>query len=148
MAGLDGMTITFKGVDAFERACEQLFVKVMRGAENATREGAEVLRSSIQSHMHGRPGPNYITGNLYDSIKVQATGGGVGLGRWNYGVYADMAQAPYARRIELGFTGTDSIGRGYNQPPYPYFGPGVNDAISGGDVYEVFYRDFAEVIRL
>jgi hypothetical protein len=29
----------------------------------------------------------------------------------------------YSRRLELGFSGTDSAGRHYNQPPYPYLRP-------------------------
>ena len=35
--------------------------------------------------------------------------------------------APYGRRIELGFTGTDSLGRTYNQPPYPYLRPAYEE---------------------
>jgi len=31
----------------------------------------------------------------------------------------------YGRRIELGFTGTDSLGRSYNQRAYPYLQPAV-----------------------
>jgi len=34
---------------------------------------------------------------------------------------------PQGRRLELGFTGQDSIGRHYDQPPYPHFGPGLDD---------------------
>lgn len=30
---------------------------------------------------------------------------------------------PYARRIEYGFVGADSLGRVYNQPPQPYMRP-------------------------
>jgi hypothetical protein len=29
----------------------------------------------------------------------------------------------YARRLELGFIGTDSLGRHYHQPPFPYMRP-------------------------
>lgn len=29
----------------------------------------------------------------------------------------------YARRVELGFIGTDSLGRHYHQPPFPYMRP-------------------------
>jgi hypothetical protein len=30
---------------------------------------------------------------------------------------------PQGRRLEFGFTGTDSLGRSYDQPAYPHFGP-------------------------
>jgi hypothetical protein len=33
----------------------------------------------------------------------------------------------YGRRVELGFVGRDSLGRNYNQQPYPYFGPAVTE---------------------
>ena len=33
------------------------------------------------------------------------------------------ADAPYARRVELGFMGTDKLGRRYNQFPQPYLYP-------------------------
>mgnify|MGYP000860361228 FL=1 len=32
---------------------------------------------------------------------------------------------PYAMRLEFGFAGTDSLGRVYNQPPYPAAGPAM-----------------------
>jgi hypothetical protein len=35
------------------------------------------------------------------------------------------AQTPYARRRELGFVGTDSLGRFYSDPPMPYMRPAL-----------------------
>jgi hypothetical protein len=35
----------------------------------------------------------------------------------------------YARRIELGFKGTDSLGRTYNQVPHPYVRPAYTDSL-------------------
>lgn len=32
-------------------------------------------------------------------------------------------EPPYARRLEFGFIGVDSLGRHYHQPPYPYMRP-------------------------
>ena len=32
----------------------------------------------------------------------------------------------YARRIELGFVGVDSLGRKFNQQPYPYLRPALH----------------------
>jgi Bacteriophage HK97-gp10, putative tail-component len=36
-------------------------------------------------------------------------------------------EPPYARRIELGFIGADSLGRHYHQAPEPYMGPAFDD---------------------
>lgn len=36
-------------------------------------------------------------------------------------------EPPYARRIELGFTGRDSLGRFYNQAPQPYMRPAADN---------------------
>ncbi|MEV0446303.1 hypothetical protein AB0I46_46175, partial [Streptomyces spectabilis] len=33
--------------------------------------------------------------------------------------------APQGRRLEFGFVGVDSLGRHYNQPPFPHLGPAV-----------------------
>ena len=34
---------------------------------------------------------------------------------------------PYGRRIELGYSDTDSKGRTYNQPPHPYLRPAYEE---------------------
>lgn len=39
------------------------------------------------------------------------------VGRWG------VRGVVYARRIELGFQGKDSLGRSFNQPEYPYLRP-------------------------
>lgn len=52
----------------------------------------------------------------------------------------------YARRIELGFAGADSLGRVYNQPPYPYLRPalesqqGAVEAEVGSSVRDLLRR--------
>jgi hypothetical protein len=83
------------------------------------REGftraAVVLRDRAREHSRGRPGPNLITGQFHDA--------------WTYAVGGDEAVVSngsvYANRLEWGFVGVDSIGRHYNQPPYPSLGPAV-----------------------
>lgn len=37
------------------------------------------------------------------------------------------SNADQARRLELGFTGTDSLGRTFDQQPYPHFGPALDE---------------------
>lgn len=78
------------------------------------------LQAQVQRNVSGRPGPNAPTGDYRRSInrrtEKRATGsvGQVGTDK------------PQGRRLELGFTGTDSLGRTYNQPPFPHFGPALD----------------------
>ncbi|HTJ49442.1 MAG TPA: hypothetical protein VL443_08330 [Cyclobacteriaceae bacterium] len=37
------------------------------------------------------------------------------------------SDSPYARRLELGFNGTDSLGRTYNNPAEPYLTPALDE---------------------
>jgi hypothetical protein len=66
-------------------------------------------------------GPGVVTGFMRNSIAAQQSGP-LGDFSWITTVYPG---GPYYRRLELGFTGTDSIGRRYNQPPYPFMGPAL-----------------------
>ncbi len=66
--------------------------------------------------------PNVVTGTLRRSIRstpIAKFGGGY--------MTSVGPNTEYGRRVELGFVGTDSLGRRYNQPPYPYFGPAVTE---------------------
>ncbi len=79
------------------------------------------MQAAVRGRATGRPGPNVITGqylasNLY---LVQATAGG-----YEAVVYSD---APQSMRLELGFYGTDSLGRTYNNAPLPHFGPAYQE---------------------
>jgi len=149
-----GITLTFPNRAEFTNSLAALEVRAARGAELGTREGAELLKEAIQENMHGslppKPAgsdPAYRTGNLFDSVKMRALGGSIGTGRWNYEIYMDQNMAPYAARIELGFRGTDSIGRSYNQPPYPYFYKGIETAIGAGIIEDVFFSAFERELR-
>lgn len=73
-------------------------------------------------------GPGVVTGFMRNSIQVRQSSayGAVG---WQNTVHPG---GPYYRRLELGFTGRDSIGRRYNQPPYPFMSPARDDTIAKG----------------
>lgn len=78
------------------------------------------VESAAKNNATGRPGPNVVSNRLRGSITWR-------LGVDALSVYADIGSAVvYARRIELGFTGTDSLGRFYNQPPFPYLRPALD----------------------
>ena len=136
---------------AFNDAMLALEGRVTRNTGPATRAGAEAILEAIRRNMFGplppKPAgsnPAFRTGNLFDSVRMETLPGAVGIGRWNYEIYVDVDQAPYARRIEGGFHGTDSLGRNYNQPPYPFFEPGVTEAVDAGVIENIYYGAWSE----
>ncbi|PVC80612.1 hypothetical protein DBP19_36350 [Streptomyces sp. CS090A] len=80
---------------------------------------AELGRGIIRANASGRPGPNVITGKYRSSWEV--------VGRAiPHGAQCTIGtNAPQGRRLEYGFVGPDSLGRVYNQPPFPHVGPAV-----------------------
>lgn len=76
-----------------------------------------------QRHIPGTgPGPNVATGDYRRSI------GPVEIVTEGSVVSAVLGSAaPQAARLEYGFVGTDSRGRHYAQPPFPHFGPGIDE---------------------
>lgn len=81
------------------------------------RKHTALLNTRIKARASGRPGPNAPTGDYRRSWATKY---------WDFpGLYSGAAgtNKPQGRRLELGFVGTDSLGRHYNQPPYPHVGP-------------------------
>lgn len=72
------------------------------------------LRSSLTAGINGNvpSGPNSAYGSVYNDQRVLSVIDRLKLGDKITLVY----QATYARRLEYGFTGADSLGRFYNQP--------------------------------
>lgn len=71
----------------------------------------------------GRP-PHRRSGHLQANIHaIPAT---LEEGAIVAGMGVPMDQVPYARRLELGFVGTDSLGRHYSDPPKPYLRPAAH----------------------
>lgn len=92
------------------------------------RVGVKQGEGIVKGNASGRPGPNVITGQFRAGIRSDVA------------VSANLVQgqigsnAPQAARLEYGFFGTDSLGRNYAQPPYPYLQPsipGVQAAVEG-----------------
>lgn len=90
-------------------------------------------------HVEGEK-PHVRSGNLSRSIKVHTAK--LGYGKWTSATYPS---AIYGRRVELGFRATDSIGRSYNQRPYPYMEPGFRKALP--ELRELRARLWAEAIK-
>jgi hypothetical protein len=115
--------------DRLEQAADRVGPEVNR----TVQQQARLLRAMIRWNASGRPGPNIITGQYFDSWGpaqpfAVPDGGGATLG----------TTQPYGRRLEFGFWDmTDSIGRHFFQPPYPHVEPAVNEL---SDEYEDAFK--------
>jgi hypothetical protein len=87
------------------------------------QQQARLARAMIRYNASGRPGPNIITGDYFDSWEAPKPfavpdGGGAVIG----------TTRPQGRRLEYGFYDrVDSIGRRFFQPPYPHVDPAVTE---------------------
>lgn len=82
---------------------------------------AMLLETAIKAHASGRPGPNAPTGDYRRSWTHEFSTSGMT-------VEAVVGtNKPQGRRLEYGFVGADSLGRIYNQPPFPHVGPAVEE---------------------
>ncbi|MGI5143722.1 MULTISPECIES: HK97 gp10 family phage protein [unclassified Streptomyces] len=80
---------------------------------------AMLLETQIKANASGRPGPNVITGDYRRSWTHEVhTAGDVVMG-------VVGTNKPQARRLEFGYIGPDSLGRIFDQPPFPHVGPAV-----------------------
>jgi hypothetical protein len=102
--------------------------------DRTVQQQARLVRAMIRFNASGRPGPNIITGDYFDSWEppkpfAVPDGGGAVVG----------TTKPQGRRLEYGFYDmTDSIGRHYFQPPFPHVQPAVDELASD---YEQAFRD-------
>lgn len=87
--------------------------------ERQLHQWGYLLETKIKGKASGRPGPNAPTGDYRRSWTTE------------FGTFhGDRAvivgtNKPQGRRLENGFVGTDSLGRHYNQPPYPHVRPAM-----------------------
>ncbi|WP_432185498.1 hypothetical protein [Streptomyces tendae] len=101
--------------DRFESAAKRIGPAVARGVEHTGTLG----QARIRGNASGRPGPNVITGAYRNSWQTQTR-------RLPYGAQCTLGtNAPQGRRLEFGFTGVDSLGRHYDQPPFPHVQPAL-----------------------
>ncbi|MFD9721013.1 hypothetical protein [Streptomyces sp. NPDC059076] len=87
--------------------------------ERKIRQVGELGRAMIRLNAMGRPGPNIITGQYWLSWRTETR-------PIPHGAECTIGtHRPQGRRLEFGFTGHDSLGRWYDQPPYPHVGPAI-----------------------
>ncbi|WP_329317992.1 HK97 gp10 family phage protein [Streptomyces sp. NBC_01262] len=82
---------------------------------------AMLLETRIKANASGRPGPNAPTGDYRRSWTHEVSSDGVNV------TAVVGTNKPQAQRLEYGFTGADSLGRVFNQPPYPHVGPALEE---------------------
>lgn len=101
--------------DKLDRAAARIGPAIARGVEHTGTLG----QARIRGNASGRPGPNVITGAYRNSWQTVNR-------RLPHGAMCTLGtDAPQGRRLEFGFTGIDSLGRHYNQPPFPHVQPAL-----------------------
>jgi hypothetical protein len=90
----------------------------MKQTDRVTQESSLMLLEAVRKNASGRPGPRVIT-NAYRS----SWGAKIVSGKQGQQVAVVASDHPAAWRLEYGFSGRDSLGRNYNQPPFPHFRP-------------------------
>lgn len=149
--GSNDFKVTFDGVDAMvdtiremadrgpvvaKAAAQKVATRFIRNAKlystGPPRIAGRVRRTRAKKGQPSRilssqdGGPGVLTGYMRNSLQIRESSS-YGAFAWQIKVYPD---GPYYRRLELGFRGRDSIGRRYNQPPYPFMRPALNDTIA------------------
>ncbi len=114
---------------------EEIFTRVATTVEDRMERACIVVRDNVKILLNrgnsrgtdpSKPGepPKKVSGRLFRSVSYRvakdADGNAVGLVGSN---------VPYEPRLELGFAGTDSLGRKYRQAPRPAFRPGYYRSI-------------------
>ena len=166
-----GVSIVIKGVREFEDAMDRLILNAEHKAREIVVEGGAIIAKNAKTefstavvdtktgatrtlpsggkrvkgerilkkgnHVSGSK-PHNRSGALARSIRMVKVEE-LGAGRWSSQTGPTLV---YSRRIELGFTGTDSLGRQYAQPPFPYLRPGLEK--SAGELRELYVRKWRE----
>lgn len=127
--------IGWTGEDEFFSALQKIVGNVEQASQDIVDAGSLLVIRAAQgnfsgSHAPGQPHvggekPNIVTGDLRRSISADPQQR-LGIGYYSAVVAPRMV---YGRRVELGFSGSDSLGRNYNSPGYPYFGPAISQII-------------------
>jgi hypothetical protein len=135
------VTVTFE-IQGAERQMDDLAVAIVAAVKRATNIGAGVLQSRAV-----RNAPR-VTGTLRRSIRLGSTET-IGLGVFRKTVEPKIE---YGRRIELGFVGTDSLGRVYsadndfNRQGKPYMRPAVDQSLTR--IRELFVEELMKALEV
>lgn len=103
---------------SFARAAVDINVTSKVIVRDQGERALRVLRRKAQS----APGPQRRTGAYVAGLGVDYVGSNATNARFRL-----TSSSPQTNRLELGFTGFDSLGRYYDQPPFPHFGPTLDE---------------------
>lgn len=106
------LQVSVDGVPNIENATKYVQKAVAGALEEICLNGALPIKNEAKQLAPVK------TGTLRRSINHQTTE--ITATKCNVAIGPDT---PYARRIEFGFVGTDSLGRRYNQAAHPYMRP-------------------------
>lgn len=125
------ITLRLTGAEQVTASMRASSKQVRTKMDKLVRHNGALLRTKVMAKASGRPGPRAITGDYRRSWTQKHTGGG-SVSKSEVGT-----NAVQARRLEYGFNGADSLGRIYNQPPYPHARPAFDEItpefIRGGE---------------
>mgnify|MGYP001292038658 CR=1 FL=1 len=107
-----GWHIEIVGHEALNRKLRAIGEAWEQAADDGTRGIAEEILVAAQARVPVKSGALRSSGRVEQLERHQ---------------YAVVFDTPYARRIELGFHGTDSLGRRYNQAGQPYLRPAYEE---------------------
>lgn len=101
-------------------------------ARAITRHHGLLLQAAVKRNASkprtGPPGPRIQTGDYVRSIALSMSGNAA------FSTAEVGTDKPQGRRLEFGYVGMDALGRNYNQPPYPHFGPALDEV---GELFQV-----------
>jgi hypothetical protein len=118
--------MVWSGIPEFNAAIDGMVEAANIATRDAVAKGAAKIEEKAKARSPVAHGANKR------SIGVT---GPVGAGVLGY--MATIAPSmPYSRRLELGFSGTDAIGRVYHEAARPYLEPGLADAMP--ELAEIF----------
>jgi hypothetical protein len=127
--------VTVRGADKVAAEFKRASVTVPEESYRATRMHTQLLTVRTKQHASGRPGPRTPTGDYRRSIN------GITERRGSIVIGIVGTNRPQGPRLERGFIGVDSLGRHYNQPPYPHFQP------AAVEIEASFYASHEAIVR-
>jgi hypothetical protein len=100
-----------------------------------TRNAGQRLLTAVRSHASGGQGPEIQSGEYRGSWRMEFRSNAKG-----YAVATVGTDSPQGYRLEMGFQGTDSLGRVFDQQPNPHVEPAT------AEVREVFVGQVARAV--
>jgi len=113
------MSFQILGLSEFGAALARVSAGVDAGSKRAIERIAAEVEKTAKENASGAPGPGVVTGTARRGVRHDPVRRS-GLLGWQTEVGPTVI---YSRRLDLGFNGTDALGRVYSQAPRPWFTP-------------------------